>query len=146
MRLVDGYSLDHVTGGNEMREIKFRVWDTANKVMGIVNCYDFDEDKVFYTSEGLKYSQVSGHFILEQFTGLKDKNGKEIYEGDKLHIWSNFYKKDMLYAEVFWNMTKAGFDIKEPNGRYNNWLGNLHKKGWFCEIIGNVHDNPELLK
>lgn len=73
-------------------------------------------------------------------TGLRDANSKEIWEGDKVHIWSDFYQKDMPCAVVFWNEKHAGFDLKVSDGQYHNWLSMGHHQGWFIEVI----DNPEL--
>ena len=68
----------------------------------------------------------------QQFTGLKDKNGKKVYEGDIL-VWSDFPKWKMVveYREV---LTTDGF-----MAGYSFGMGEK-------EIIGNVHENPELLK
>lgn len=88
-----------------------------------------------------------------QYIGRTDKkcteafpDGQAIYAGDIIHIWSPFYKKDMPRAEVFWNNTLVRFDIKTPDGLYHNWLSNGHKQGWYLEVIGDIHKNPELLE
>ncbi len=130
---------------------KYRVWDTANKVMGIVNCYDFDEDKVFYTTDdGIKYSQVSGYFILEESTGLKDKNGKEIYEGDIIltnevigqGIGEDPRRSIMAVKQDSYN---GGYRLTNPEIPQGNpafcSLNTQHQ-----EVIGNIHDNPKLLE
>ena len=76
-----------------------------------------------------------------QYTGFKDKTGKEIFEGDVLEVYDR-YGKDMLYtAVVYWN---DGYWDAKQIGR-NNFkccYAGFSK----CEIIGNIYDNPELLE
>ena len=125
-----------------MREIKFRVWDKANKVMGTVNCYDFDEDKVFYTAGGITYSQVSGHIILMQYTGIKDKNGKDIYEGDTLMAASYMCYVTWCDKRAAWAVVyPESFANSEQKDLLSNYQHDIH-----LEIIGNEWENPELLK
>ncbi|KKL84776.1 hypothetical protein LCGC14_1961420, partial [marine sediment metagenome] len=73
------------------------------------------------------------HFILMQFTGLKDKNGKEIFEGDILKYENRNY-------EVSW---------MEDDGGFFAWLYGYSIQGGlflWTEVIGNIYENPELLK
>ena len=71
-----------------------------------------------------------------QFTGLYDANGKEIYEGDILR--TSISKEDIGF--IRWNINDASFVVQMRNSAqcYNVWRG--------YEVIGNIHDNPELLK
>lgn len=85
--------------------------------------------------------EMSGGYI-EQYTGLKDKNGKEIYEGDIIS-----FENEKAHAGVLWLDGKAMFGIKwlgcgiEDEFDFDNWdicRGPI-------EVIGNIHENPELL-
>lgn len=107
-----------------MREIKFRAWDLVEKQMN----GDVQNSRQVYTFFH------STEYVLMQYTGLKDKNGKEIYEGDILK--TNFGRT----AAVVWY--RRGFFVDAPE----------HPEGvtdflvWEqSEIIGNIYENPELL-
>lgn len=139
------------------REIKFRAWDKDEKRMlevyrigfdgpidgAQVYCYLDDRGakgskECFYDGDGL---------TLEQFTGLKDKNGKEIYEGDILAWHSNIYRKHDWVGLVLYR--GAGFAVQESDKSYSSpeWLDcACRKDANIIEVIGNVHDNPELLE
>ena len=102
-----------------MRTIKFRAWDT---------------DEKFMYNNWTVIDRVPMDYVLMQFTGLKDKNGKEIYEGDVLD-----YKYNGTTKEVFWE--SAMFRFRDKNG----W-GALSLVASESEVIGNIWENSELLK
>lgn len=125
-----------------MREIKFRAWDKfGRKWFNSISGIDF-ENKFLFDS-GIKY-----HFIkleLMQFTGLKDKNGKEIYEGDVV--------KDDFSGTFFEIKFKEGsfglfnIDSTMPKERRECPWKNLDLQlSEDFEVIGNIYENPELLK
>lgn len=104
-----------------MREIKFRAWDKEQKKML--------DDVSTWTDD------FTGMLIaLMQYTGLKDKNGKEIYEGDIVK-----YKNDKPDKVIFENggFMTSRFYHRTPN----NWKILLDE----LEVIGNIYENPELL-
>jgi hypothetical protein len=106
--------------------IKFRIWDRI--------------DKVFLSWEELFYSLPIGYvdnknYVIQQFTGLNDKNGKDIYEGDLM--------KNPHFSEV------CQIKYNEFNAAFEVWTNNYQlcsMNGWKNkEIIGNILENPELL-
>jgi uncharacterized phage protein (TIGR01671 family) len=118
-----------------MRKIKFRAY---HKDYGM--CYDaepFFDKREFYPfgiCVGFShYSENLDEWEIMQYTGLKDKNGKEIYEGDILQREGHNYK----HIVKWWNES-AGFNL--------SWVCECMLKGFNIEIIGNIHENPELLK
>jgi len=87
-----------------------------------------------------------------QFTGLTDKNGKEIYEGDILRAYKpNSYLRADKNFVVRWHEDEAAFKYYDREGepvyKFQEKLYNIgnNKSGAWCEIIGNIHDNPNLL-
>ena len=122
-----------------MREIKFRIWDKDRKVMANVSNIDFLTGQVQMNGDGNMHSErVSGDkVILLQYTGLKDKNGVEIYEGDIVECFNDGLSEVLFRKGSFgmFTYTSKGVDFYTFNEVYG-----------FCEIIGNIYENPELLE
>ena len=79
---------------------------------------------------------------LIQCTGLKDKNGKLIYEGDIIYKkGSKDYKKEKMYSRVCWDSMYAQFNISDKNGMHQ-----MPSNSNNIEVIGNIYENSELLK
>lgn len=138
------------------REIKFRAWDILSKKLfypnehGNYNVRGFD---IVWTPQGFmeievsvwsdpieieytKEPSITDNVILMQYTGLKDSEGKEIYEGDIL-----FNEADKYNYAIEWNNLHACWQIGSggyPIGKYQ-----LHE---FWEVIGNIFEHPDLLK
>jgi len=139
-----------------MREIKFNVWDIDNKRMF--------NDCLRLTNKGevrwVQLSQASENLIWLQYTGSKDKNGKEIYEGNIVNVkrmdsFSSWNKAIITYGDF-----QASFLLQytkpiEPKGILaecsqitsedkKTLFGHIYQ--WEVEAIGNIYENPELLK
>ncbi len=127
---------------------KFRAWDDIGKQF-ITNLGKIADARCFF------HGQIQpGILILEQCTGLKDRNGKLIYEGDiaKLSIENEY--GDIIFSGikpiVYHNdLSLFGFPVTH-SGSYKlpieNYPNALFQTDWGIEVIGNIHENPELLE
>lgn len=128
-----------------MREIKFRAWDKTDKEMvdyfhiqsnnGSVTVYEYSADA--FEDQRLP-EDATDHidYILMQYTGLKDKNGKEIYEGDIVvtHGWQGAIEMSHTGAYVI------------AQGSFKELLHDYVYNKWDIEVIGNIYEDKELLK
>lgn len=113
---------------NYMRDIKFRAWDTTCKEM-FPNVHNHINDKEWAFGSMLKDDRWS----IMQYTGLKDKNGTEVYEGDIVKTDSGANQK-VCYRE----------DMARFVLRFNEGASTDLTKD--CEIIGNIYQHPELIQ
>jgi uncharacterized phage protein (TIGR01671 family) len=136
------------------REIKFRAWDEANKKMTKSMLL---EDLILKASlQNPDTFQWDSEIPMMQYTGLKDKNGVEIYEGDLLRFPPKddyekqtynafevfFHGNDAASYHIGWQMNRMHTQGHSAGGAS---FGFLPKNTAKMEVIGNIHQNPELL-
>lgn len=134
------------------REIKFRAWDKKNERMWDIETWHIADEYVDLIEPGKSIADINAErfwrkqseIILMQYTGLKDKNGKPIYEGDIVHGYDQEPDRDDGYI---------GSSVTDVvNFKYGAfWIGDSWYKVMvmtppIVEIIGNVHENHELLE
>lgn len=130
-----------------MREIKFRAWDEDGHMVPQPFLLKFFKDGhiVLFEEDGT-FGRVGSAIIrLMQYTGLKDKNGKEIYEGDVVictFSGSNEINFVQQTGQVCFD--EEGCDYNIMNG--DRFFCAFGLKGAIYEVIGNVYENPELLQ
>ncbi len=149
------------------RTIKFRVWDNKYKCWigksshdwvgsGIGNlglydkqpwtCMSFEGQFMSNDNMGGFVDDDQSIYVIQQYTGLKDKEGREIYEGDIVSWSENQGWEDGRtftgFYEVKWNENTLRFDFYEIHG--NVWW-ELADTQFDC-VVGNIFENPELLK
>ena len=125
-----------------MREIKFRAWDNEENRF-------FPIGKLIWGTKGLEAFREDGwnidkiySCVIEQYIGLHDKNGKEIYEGDiVLTDWDSktAVKWEVQSKHECWGHGEYGYEVNSGFS-YSTYEEND------IEVVGNIHENPELLK
>ena len=128
-----------------IKEQRFRAWDKLRKRMSTV-------DRIYFDTEGMQLRDNSGLYwrdfrdiILMQSTGLKDKNGTEIFEGDVVrfsHLSGHLF--DGFINRVVWDKCNAAFKLVPLNMTwsdtyFSNFEGDTLKS---LEVIGNVYESP----
>lgn len=125
-----------------MREIKFRIWNKNTKEMicpASPQYFDID-----WTT--------NNWIVPMQYTGLLDRLGKEIYEGDILRVFDNEEPENnnIYVGECTVKYESAMFctkpEISSKHGDYCISIGELENEDLECEILSNVYENPELIK
>jgi len=151
-----------------MRPIKFRAWDVKFQKMYFSHGDSDESGRVllFHGSWEVDTMLPSGDYaetipcngkqaILMQFTGLHDKNGKEIYEGDIVLSFSNINKisdphltnRDPEYDKKFIKYKNGAFILSSKQYDFCGVLGyNSATKPEILEVIGNIYESPELLE
>lgn len=122
----------------------FRVWDRKNKIF----IHDFhllseaEDGFVFFDKEYTVEHNDNNNYILMQSTGLVDKNGKEIFEGDIIKITKEF---EDLIDEVFYDKELCSIRLKGYSNDYCDFADWI-REGFEFKVIGNIYENKKLLK
>jgi uncharacterized phage protein (TIGR01671 family) len=131
-----------------MRSLKFRAWDkTENKYMK----HQYIGSEMYVDIDGIFDVEQDGYssFVWEQFTGLIDRHGKEIFEGDIIQYDSDYTGNAFeRIGYIRWSSKAfAGgkFNVMNKDGSlgYDSFYGGIPNED--CEVIGNIRENPDLL-
>ena len=135
-----------------MREIKFRAWD-KNKKEFLKEDYGFwilGNGSIWYR-ESWNNRKLATHLEIQQYTGLKDKNNKEIYEGDAYFVWFCDVSQKDFNGVIEYSTIQGCYGLRNLDKSHNIFLPfndkhftingfSMNKK------LGNIYENPELLK
>ena len=128
-----------------MSELKFRAWD--------IDCHRFEYFEIGENDDCYGTFRVAANkfgSVVEQYTGLKDKNGKEIYEGDIIDVIFPTKLRGVEEHQIWvcrFGVKRAGFVLnRETNARiFSLTFGEINAKNITVEVIGNIHENGDEL-
>lgn len=124
---------------------KFRAWTEEGEVM-YYDVYPFEDDTLLLSYDEIGFDEVpASDFILMQSTGLKDKNDKEIFEGDIVKFPE--FNGDIYITPVAWDKSCACFGVSF-DGKYPtsfDYLEEFYTELKDIEVVGNIYENPQLL-
>lgn len=126
-----------------MNNLKFRAWDKKLQILGKVSNIDFEE-VMFYIDdeEELDVSQTFKDVEIMQSTGLFDKNGVEIFEGDIIRTYGNDYTP--IYSKgIYMALNVSQIKLPKENWSFSTQFNIVWRDGG--EVIGNIYENKELL-
>lgn len=141
-----------------MRELKFRIW-----IKDESRFYDESDDESYlivpngnvicesgtYEEDGMLFKDTTNqtsNVIVEQYTGLKDKNGREIYENDIVKYTAEIANnKGSTYRVEYYNEWGM-YDLEPLEDNVDTGGFNENLLETYYEVIGNIHENPELLE
>ena len=119
--------------------LKYRAWDSWRKRMSVV-------DRIYIDTEGVRLYDDFGEYWrdfrdvkLMQSTGIKDKNDKEIFEGDIVKMSKDVYSEPTYYEVV--RHYGGAYRLESKQHGCELWLRHTD-----CEVVGNIYENPELLE
>lgn len=115
---------------------KFKMWiKKSNKTLDVATIDFLEKEVKSYANVMYRFDEIE----LMQFTGLFDKNGREIFESDIVKVLNSLYT-------VFYDSEKGSFRLKPHDKRWHtDYMSNFSHGGNF-EVIGNMYENPELLE
>lgn len=121
-----------------MNNLKFRVWDKKLKLLGDVSYIDFESKKMIYHNHNGLFNYYANFEDVEimQSTGLKDKNGVEIYEGDIIATTKNKYKIIQSVTGL-WKAVRS----KDDETDKKLYFLTLADVCGLVEVIGNIYEN-----
>lgn len=129
-----------------MKEVKFRAWDTEREVMAKVSHIGLDDYEVSMQDEECTCWRAPYPYVctLMQWTGMKDINGNEIYEGDIIKVHERMAGNDFV-GKVIYDKSEGCYWLLE-GGEKNHCKITFNLEDYSHEIIGNIFENEELLE